>query len=56
MNREIALLDDLAFLVMDGIDEAGDPGAHLDGLHRLEATGIFVPLGDGLLQRPRRHD
>ena len=55
-EQEIALLDDLAFLVMDGIDEAGDPGAHLDRLHRLEATGIFVPLGDGLLQRARRHD
>ena len=55
-EQEIALLDDLAFLEMDGIDEAGDPGAHLDRLHRLEATGIFVPLGDGLLQRARRHD
>ena len=29
-EQQIALLDDLAVLEMDGIDEAGDPRAHLD--------------------------
>ena len=55
-EQEVALLDDLAVLEMDGIDEAGDPGAHLDGLHRREAAGVFVPLGDRLLQRARHRD
>ena len=50
-EQEVALLDDLAVLEMDGIDEAGDPGADLDRLHRREAAGVFVPLGDRLLQR-----
>ena len=33
-EQKIALLDDLAVLEMNGIDEARDPCAHLDRLHR----------------------
>ena len=33
-----------------------DTGAHLDGFERREPSGIFVPLGDLLLQRTRDGD
>ena len=55
-EQEVALLDDLAVLEMDGIDETRDPRAHLDDRHRREAAGILVPLGDRLLQRARHRD
>ena len=55
-EQEVALLDDLALLEMDGVDEPGNAGADLDGLQRRKAAGIFVPFGDGLLQRARDGD
>ncbi len=52
-EQQVALLDDLAVLEMDGIDEAGNARAHFDRRHRREAAGVFVPFGDRLLKRPR---
>ena len=55
-EQKIVLLDHLAFVDVDGIDEARHPGPNLDGLDRRKAAGIFVPFGNRLLQRVRRRD
>ena len=52
-EQQVIFLDDLPFVEMNGVDEAGDPGADFDGLQWGEAAGIFVPLGNALLQRMR---
>jgi hypothetical protein len=54
--EQVARLDEVAVLELDGFDEAADPGADLDFLHRLEAAGELVPIGDGPLGRLRNGD
>ena len=50
-EQDLVLLDDLAVLEADLLDIARDPGADLDPLHRLEAAGELVPLGELAGQR-----
>ena len=50
-EQKVALLDHLAVLEVDGLEIAGDAGAHFDRIHRGEAADIFVIIGDGLLNR-----
>ncbi len=52
-EQSVALLDQLAFVEVNGIDEAGDACPDLYVLDRDEAAGILVPFGDRLLQRAR---
>ena len=55
-EQQVVLLDDLPFLEMNGVDESGNPGADFDSLQCGEAAGIFVPLGNALLERVRDGD
>ena len=50
-EQQVALLDGLAVLEVHLGEIAGDARAHLDGLDRVEAAGVLVPLDDLALQR-----
>ena len=54
--KQIARADDRAIAEFDTVDEAADAGANLNLLDRLEASGEFVPVGDGPLDRLRHGD
>ena len=46
LEEQIAAADDRALFEADGGDESGHARPDRDGVHRLEAAGHFVPLGD----------
>ena len=54
--EQIAGMDEGAVAELDRRDEAADAGADLHLLDRLEASGEFVPIGDGSLHRLRDRD
>src|SRR6266436_1352905 len=49
--EQIAGMDDRAVTEFNAGDEAADAGADLNFLHRLEAAGEFIPIGDGTFGR-----
>ena len=54
--EKIAGLDEGAVAKFDVGDEAADPGANLNLLHRLEPSGEFVPIRDGAFGGLRDRD
>ncbi len=50
-NSNVALLDQLAVLEAHLVEIARDARPYLDDLHRIEATGVLVPLDDLALRR-----
>ena len=49
-------MDEVAVAEVDAGDEAADPGANLDFLDGLEASGELVPIRHGALDRLRDRD
>ena len=55
-EQQVALLDHLAVLEMDGVQIARDPRPHLDRIDRDEPPDILVLVDNGFGHRPRdRH-
>jgi hypothetical protein len=55
-EQDLVLLDHLAVVEPDLLEIARDAGANLDLLHRLEASGELVPLGELAHQRRGHRD
>ena len=51
LEQQVALLDHRALAEVHRFEVPADPRPHLDGVHRLEACRVLVPVGELALDR-----